>query len=46
MTMSGTASDYKWQRVTTSGNEWQEMATAMSNGGWQRIVQQMKISEI
>ena len=46
MTMSGTASDYEWQWVTTSGNEWQEMATAMSNGGWQRIVQQMKISEI
>ena len=46
MTMSGTASDYEWQRMTASGNEWKEMATAMSNGGWQPIVQQMEISEI
>ena len=51
MTVSGTTSDNKWQRVTTSeqsgttsDNEWQRMTTSCttSDKGWQRVIQRVR----
>ena len=43
MTTSGTASDNKWQWVTTSDNEWQRVTK--NDNEWQRMTASDKTNE-
>ena len=43
MTTTGTASDNKWQRVTTSDNEWQRVTK--NDNDWQRMTASDKTNE-